>query len=102
MDRRLRFAPPLEDPAKSKVVGKVGYGVMPPGPKQQVSGTFGDGIGVSAMGANKGPAWYYVLWATNKTMQARMLAERFGCAGAAIGVRGQDGCPCEPRCRPSG
>ncbi len=72
------FAPPLEDPAKSKVVGKVGYGVMPPGPKQQVSGTFGDGIGVSSMGANKGPAWYYVLWATNKTMQARLLASGSG------------------------
>jgi multiple sugar transport system substrate-binding protein len=74
------FAPPLEDPAKSKIVGKVGYGVMPPGPKQQVSGTFGDGLGISAMtsAAKQGPAWYYVMWATNKTMQARMLATGSG------------------------
>ena len=27
------FAPPLEDPEKSRVVGKVGYGVMPQGPE---------------------------------------------------------------------
>ena len=55
------FAPPLEDPAKSKIVGKVGYGVIPPGPKQQVSGTFGDGTSHSSMGANKGTARYCVL-----------------------------------------
>ena len=29
------FAPPLEDPDKSRIVGKVGYGVMPKGPKAQ-------------------------------------------------------------------
>jgi multiple sugar transport system substrate-binding protein len=72
------FAPPLEDPTKSKVVGKVGYGVMPMGPKTQVSATFGDGIAVSASSAKKGPAWYYTMWATGKTMQARMLATGAG------------------------
>ena len=72
------FAPPLEDPAKSKVVGKVGYGVQPPGPKLQVSQTFGDGIGISAYSTKKGPAWYYIMWATNKAMQARMLATGSG------------------------
>jgi multiple sugar transport system substrate-binding protein len=68
------FAPPLEDPTKSKVVGKVGYGLMPPGPKLQVSATFGDGIGVSAYSTKKGAAFYYTVWATSKAMQARMLA----------------------------
>jgi ABC-type glycerol-3-phosphate transport system substrate-binding protein len=29
----IGFAPPVEDPTKSRVVGKVGYAVMPPGPK---------------------------------------------------------------------
>ncbi len=72
------FAPPLEDPAKSKVVGKVGYGVQPPGPKLQVAQTFGDGIGVSAYSTKKGPAWYYILWATSKAMQARLLATGSG------------------------
>jgi len=72
------FAPPLEDPAKSKIVGKVGYGVMPPGPKLQVSATFGDGIGVSSFSTKKGAAFYYIMWATGKAMQARMLATGSG------------------------
>ncbi len=72
------FAPPLEDPTKSKVVGKVGYGVMPPGPKLQVSATFGDGIGVSAFSTKKGAAFLYTMWATGKAMQARMLASGGG------------------------
>ncbi|MDB5848259.1 MAG: transporter substrate-binding protein [Rhodoferax sp.] len=72
------FAPPLEDATKSKVKGKVGYGVMPPGPKMQVSATFGDGIGVSSYSTKKGAAWYYIMWATSKAMQARMLATGSG------------------------
>lgn len=74
------FAPPLEDPKRSRIVGKVGYGVLPPGPKARVSPTFGDGLGVSATSTKKGPAWYYVLWATGKAMQARMLATGSGAA----------------------
>ena len=72
------FAPPLEDATKSRVVGKVGYGVMPPGPKLQVSATFGDGMGVSAFSSKKGAAFLYTMWATGKAMQARMLATGAG------------------------
>ena len=72
------FAPPLEDPTKSKIVGKVGYGLMPPGPAAQVSATFGDGMGVSAFSTKKGAAFYYTMWATGKAMQARMLATGSG------------------------
>ncbi|HEY4136921.1 MAG TPA: extracellular solute-binding protein, partial [Casimicrobiaceae bacterium] len=42
----IGFAQPLEDPTKSRIVGKVGYGVMPAGPKRQVSALFGDGEGI--------------------------------------------------------
>ncbi len=72
------FAPPLEDASRSRVVGKVGYGLMPTGPKAQVSPTFGDGLGVSSSSTRKGAAWYYTLWATGKAMQARMLATGAG------------------------
>ena len=72
------FAPPLEDAAKSRVVGKTGYGLMPPGPKLQVSAMFGDGMGISRVSQKKGPAWLYLQWATNKAMQARMLASGAG------------------------
>jgi multiple sugar transport system substrate-binding protein len=72
------FALPLEDASKSKVVGKVGYGVIPAGPKAHLVSMFGDGVGVSAFTQKKGPAWYYVQWATGKPMQMRMLADGHG------------------------
>ena len=56
----IGFAQPLEDPTKSRIVGKVGYGVMPPGPKQQVSAMFGDGEGISSFSKKKGPSWLYL------------------------------------------
>ena len=72
------FAPPLEDASKSRVVGKTGYGLMPTGPKAQVSAMFGDGIGISRHSTHKGAAWLYLQWATNKAMQARMLQSGAG------------------------
>src|SRR5437867_8665893 len=69
----IGFAQPLEDPTKSRIVGKVGYGVVPAGPKQQVSALFADGEGISPFSKKKGPAWFYIQWASNKTNQTRML-----------------------------
>ncbi|HTS22203.1 MAG TPA: sugar ABC transporter substrate-binding protein [Casimicrobiaceae bacterium] len=74
----IGFASPLEDPTKSRIVGKVGYGVMPPGPKAQVSALFGDGEGISAYSKKKGPAWFYLQWASNKANQTRMLQAAAG------------------------
>jgi multiple sugar transport system substrate-binding protein len=67
------FAPPLEDPAKSRVVSKVGYGVMPKGPRAQASATFGDGIGVAAASRNKGAAFLFCQWAVSAPVQADLL-----------------------------
>ena len=69
--RRLRAA--AGGPEKSRVVGKVGYGVMPSGPKAQASATFGDGIGVTAASKNKEAAYLYCQWAVSKLMGARLL-----------------------------
>ena len=74
----IGFAQPLEDPAKSRIVGKVGYGVMPPGPKQQVSAMFANGHGISSFSKKKQPSWLYVQWASNKTNQARLLQAAAG------------------------
>jgi len=74
----IGFAAPLEDPTKSRIVGKVGYGVMPAGPKQQVSALFGDGAGISAYSKKKGAAWFYLQWASNKTNQTRILQNAAG------------------------
>ena len=74
----IGFAQPLEDPTKSRIVGKVGYGVMPAGPKQQVSALFADGEGISTFSKKKGPAWFYLQWASNKANQTRMLQAAAG------------------------
>ncbi len=64
----IGFSAPLVDPAKSKIVGKVGFAPIPAGPKAQHSATFIDGIGVAGASKNKVAAWLYVQWATSKTM----------------------------------
>ncbi len=74
----IGFAQPLEDPTKSRIVGKVGYGVVPAGPKAQVSALFADGEGISAYSKKKGPAWFYLQWASNKGNQTRMLQAAAG------------------------
>ncbi|MDQ3541030.1 MAG: extracellular solute-binding protein [Chloroflexota bacterium] len=72
------FARPLEDPAQSKVVGKVGYGLQPAGPVAHHSGIFGDGIGVVASSEKQGPAYFFCQWAANQENQARILATGAG------------------------
>src|SRR5215475_7793617 len=40
------WAPGVENPNSSRIVGKVGYTMVPAGPKGQYSATYGDGIGI--------------------------------------------------------
>ena len=42
------WAPGVEDPNASRIAGKVGYAMVPAGPKGQYSATYGDGIGIAA------------------------------------------------------
>jgi multiple sugar transport system substrate-binding protein len=67
------WAPPIEDPNASRVVGKIGYTVVPAGPKGQYSSTYGDGIGITQTGTKKEAAYLYCQWAVSKTMGARLL-----------------------------
>jgi multiple sugar transport system substrate-binding protein len=67
------WAPPVEDPNASRVVGKIGYAVVPAGPKGQYSATYGDGIGVTQASPKKEAAYLYCQWAVSKTMAARLL-----------------------------
>lgn len=69
----IGFTAPLEDPTKSKVVGKVGYGLQPAGPKARHSGMFGNGIGIAANSKNKEAAWYFCQWYAQKKFNALML-----------------------------
>ena len=67
------WAPPLEDPNASRVVGKVGYAMVPAGPKGQYSATYGDGIGIPAASKNKEAAYLLCQWAVSKQQGARLL-----------------------------
>jgi multiple sugar transport system substrate-binding protein len=67
------WAPPLEDPNASRVVGKVGYTMVPAGPKGQYSATYGDGIGIAAASKNKEAAYLLCQWAVSKAQGARLL-----------------------------
>jgi multiple sugar transport system substrate-binding protein len=67
------FAAPVEDKQKSRVVGKVGYGLPPSGPKGHGSVTFGSGMAIPKASTHKEAAFYTMLWATGRTMAGRML-----------------------------
>lgn len=67
------WAPPLEDPNASRVVGKVGYTMVPAGPKGQFSSTYGDGIGIAAASKNKEAAYLLCQWVASKGQGARLL-----------------------------
>lgn len=67
------WAPPIEDPAASRVVGKTGYTVVPAGPKGQFSSTYGDGIGIAAASKNKEAAYLLCQWCASKGQGARLL-----------------------------
>jgi multiple sugar transport system substrate-binding protein len=67
------WAPPIEDPNASRVVGKIGYALVPAGPKGQYSATYGDGIGIAQASTKKEAAYLYCQWAVSKTMGARLL-----------------------------
>jgi multiple sugar transport system substrate-binding protein len=69
----IGFAAPLEDKTKSRVAGKVGYGVVPPGPKAHHSAIFADGMGIARTSTKKEASWLYIQWATNKANQLAML-----------------------------
>ena len=82
----IGFAAPLEDPTKSRIVGKVGYGVMPPGPKQQVSAMFGDGEGISSLLDEEGSVLAVPAMGVEQEEPGAHAGSRRGCAGAHLRV----------------
>ncbi len=67
------FSAPLIDKKVSKVAEVTGFASVPAGPKAHNTATFIDAIGIPAASKNKGPAWYYVQWATSKKMMGEYL-----------------------------
>ena len=63
----------MENPNSSRVVGKVGYAMVPAGPKGQYSATYGDGIGIPAACTKKEAAYLLCQWVVSKKQGARLL-----------------------------
>jgi len=74
--------PVIEDPQKSKVVGKVGYALFPRGPKGQYGSTVAVwGLGMPKTSKNQKAAWLFMQWATAKEQVLKLQSERgiLGC-----------------------
>jgi multiple sugar transport system substrate-binding protein len=95
------WAPPVEDPNASRVVGKVGYALVPKGPKGQYSATYGDGIGITRASKNKEAAYLYCQWAVSKAMGARLL-QIGGGVPFRSSILNDEGVRAASRCRPNG
>src|SRR5256885_10153480 len=76
----VNFASQFEDAAKSKVVGKVGYAVLPSGPGGHFSPIYITGMAVSSQSTSKEAAYLFTQWATNKANMIRELM-----AGVGVG-----------------
>jgi multiple sugar transport system substrate-binding protein len=74
----IGFAPPLEDPTKSRVVGKVGYGLMPKGPVTRASATFGDGLSIPSASTKKEAAYLFAQWAVSRAQGKTLITTGSG------------------------
>lgn len=64
------FGPMFEDASQSKIAGQVGYAVIPKGAVDGSTATWSWGLNIAKNAANKGAAWYFMQWATDKSMTA--------------------------------
>jgi multiple sugar transport system substrate-binding protein len=81
MDANSLF-PVIEDPQKSKVIGKVGYTLYPRGPKGQYGSTVAVwGLAMPKTSKNQKAAWLFMQWATSKTQVMNLQSEKgvLGC-----------------------
>jgi len=63
----------FEDPQASRVVGKVGYALLPPGRAGRKSGAWYWSIAMSKFSDSKEAAWLFIEWATSKEIMAKSV-----------------------------
>jgi multiple sugar transport system substrate-binding protein len=65
----------LEDAVHSKIAGKIGYSMLPYGDVRSANIYGGSGIGINkyATEREKQAAWLYIVWATSKETQLKIL-----------------------------
>jgi multiple sugar transport system substrate-binding protein len=68
------FGPSFEDPASSTIAGQVGYAPLPTGSPEGASGLWSWGLSVCAQSDNKGAAWLFTQWFSNKENTAALGA----------------------------
>jgi multiple sugar transport system substrate-binding protein len=70
----------VEDEKNSEVAGKVGYATLPYGDTRSANIYGGSGIGINKYASNeeKQAAWLYIVWATSKDMQLKVLTHPEG------------------------
>ena len=79
----VNFANQFEDPAKSKIAGKVGYAALPAGPAGHFAPAFTNAMAVSAQSRHKEAAYLFCEWATSKQSCNRELLGGVGVGRAS-------------------
>ncbi|MGH7278759.1 MAG: ABC transporter substrate-binding protein, partial [Candidatus Rokuibacteriota bacterium] len=74
----------LENPAKSRVVGKVGYARIPRGPAGSHTPLISWAISIAAQSKNKEAAWYFIQWATSRDMVLRQAKAKLPVARKSV------------------
>jgi multiple sugar transport system substrate-binding protein len=68
----------LGDPATSKTVKTVKFGLVPKGPAGRFPGTAVHGLGIPAGSKQKEAAWAFIQWALSKQITSRAVAAGYG------------------------
>ncbi|KLU59074.1 putative ABC transporter-binding protein precursor [Peptococcaceae bacterium CEB3] len=63
------FGPRLEDPKESKIVGKVGFAMVPAGPAGRFPSVYTAGLAIPKGSKHQADAWKFIEWATSKQTQ---------------------------------
>jgi multiple sugar transport system substrate-binding protein len=80
----VNFASQFEDAAKSKVVGKVGYAMLPSGPGGHFSPIYITGMAVSSQSRSKEAGYLFAQWATKVFVRIALPLVRPGVMATAI------------------